>query len=489
MSTILIIDDDRDIQSLIRLTVHSEGHEALLASGGEEGLQTIRSRTPDLVILDVMMPDMSGWNVLAELRKDSRTQRLPVIMLSALGETSTKIKGLRAGADDYLAKPFDPDELLARVEALLKRRPETRAGLQGKIEEHSVLEIAQGLGQNSRTGTFFIEGPDGVSRMVLEEGSVQLAEHGPLDGSDALLAMLHLREGEFRFESQSSSGDGSRKGLQLSSILMENAWLEDELAQRTDHLPPQDALLSLAGQTLEPPIPVELSHLPFDEILAEVHSNEPISLVDLIAAVPRAPIRVRLAVAWLRQEAYLLSTPEKTATGDRSIPEEAGALLDQLIAMQTHSGKDPRDRGILLFHSGEEEYIMHWVEEYAEAAGAGLERVLSTSGCRLILHGSDSSLSIHCRQLDEGAEVGKADLLAVVISLSDPDLAERRLAAMLSTVERTVSARSKLFLVHPGDASEALKAAAHRSESKWRIESKSTVPLTTIFEKILADSS
>jgi two-component system KDP operon response regulator KdpE len=115
---ILIVDDEPAIVRLVRVKLESDGYAVLTASRGEEALRMLQVDHPDLVILDLMMPDMDGTETLRRIR--SRSQ-LPVIMLTALGSDREKVKGLEGGADDFVTKPFNPDELVARVAAVLRR--------------------------------------------------------------------------------------------------------------------------------------------------------------------------------------------------------------------------------------------------------------------------------------------------------------------------------------------------------------------------------
>ncbi|MGI6679006.1 MAG: response regulator transcription factor [Dehalobacterium sp.] len=115
---ILVVDDDPHIVDLIRLYLEKEGFTLQAAYQGEAALERFYSWTPDLVLLDIMMPKMDGWEVCKAIRKVSD---IPVIMLSARGETFDKVLGLEIGADDYMVKPFDPKELVARVKAVLRR--------------------------------------------------------------------------------------------------------------------------------------------------------------------------------------------------------------------------------------------------------------------------------------------------------------------------------------------------------------------------------
>ena len=116
--SVLVVEDDRNIAGLLQMYLEKEGYAVTVAYDGGQGLQKFRTIQPDLVLLDVMMPVMDGWAVCKNIRAESQT---PVIMLTAKSETDDKVQGLRAGADDYITKPFEMKEVLARIEAVLRR--------------------------------------------------------------------------------------------------------------------------------------------------------------------------------------------------------------------------------------------------------------------------------------------------------------------------------------------------------------------------------
>ncbi|SEP46313.1 response regulator transcription factor [Propionispora vibrioides] len=118
MGNILIVDDDLHIRELIKVFLSKEGFAVYEAADGVEALAKLETVKVDMVILDIMMPNMDGWQLCRELRE---SYDIPLLMITAKGETSQKIKGFELGTDDYLVKPFDPLELVARVKALLKR--------------------------------------------------------------------------------------------------------------------------------------------------------------------------------------------------------------------------------------------------------------------------------------------------------------------------------------------------------------------------------
>ena len=115
---VLIVEDDKNIAELLQMYLEKEGYAVTIAGDGGQGLTKFRAIQPDIVLLDVMMPVMDGWTVCKTIRNESQT---PVIMLTAKGETDDKITGLKAGADDYITKPFEMKEVLARIEAVLRR--------------------------------------------------------------------------------------------------------------------------------------------------------------------------------------------------------------------------------------------------------------------------------------------------------------------------------------------------------------------------------
>lgn len=117
----LVVEDDRDLASLVALGLQRAGYEVLVAHDGRQALSLARSQAPDLILLDVMLPELTGTEVATRLRADAGTAKVPIIMLTARGEESDQVAGLRAGADDYVVKPFSMRVLVARAQALLRR--------------------------------------------------------------------------------------------------------------------------------------------------------------------------------------------------------------------------------------------------------------------------------------------------------------------------------------------------------------------------------
>ncbi len=153
MPRILVVDDDKKIVRLVRSYLEQANFEVLAAYDGETALHTIRRDRPDLVVLDLMLPDRDGWEITRLIRSDAALAKLPIVMLTARVEDADKIVGLELGADDYIAKPFNPREVVARVRAVLRRATNTPtapqtlhvAQLRLNLDRHQALYAGEPL--------------------------------------------------------------------------------------------------------------------------------------------------------------------------------------------------------------------------------------------------------------------------------------------------------------------------------------------------------
>lgn len=186
MARILVADDDEDIRAYLEITLQLAGFEVLLATDGVEALQVARTGHPDVVVLDVMMPNLDGLTALRQMREDPRTSHLPVMLLTAKVQTGDAIIGLDAGADDYLTKPFDPDELVARVRAAMRRADtqRTRNPLTGLPGNESILsKLAQLLAAPGGFALLYVD---------LDRFKPYNDHYGFLRGDEALMALGSL---------------------------------------------------------------------------------------------------------------------------------------------------------------------------------------------------------------------------------------------------------------------------------------------------------
>ena len=143
---ILVVDDDKAIVKIVRSYLEQAGYQVLTAYRGESALQVLRSEQPDLLILDLMLPDRDGWDITRVIRQDKRLAAMPIIMLTARVDDSDKIVGLELGADDYVTKPFNPREVVARVRALLRR---SQLGQTAVLQQLTVGSLLLDLNQHT----------------------------------------------------------------------------------------------------------------------------------------------------------------------------------------------------------------------------------------------------------------------------------------------------------------------------------------------------
>jgi DNA-binding response OmpR family regulator len=148
-SRVLIVEDDRDIAELVERYLQKAGFSTEVLASGRDALKAMADRPPDLLILDLMLPHVDGLEICRAARNDARTAAIPIIMLTARAEESERIVGLEIGADDYIAKPFSPNELVARVRALLRRthrQPEARDIAYGPIHVDTARHVVSSSG-------------------------------------------------------------------------------------------------------------------------------------------------------------------------------------------------------------------------------------------------------------------------------------------------------------------------------------------------------
>jgi len=148
VTTVLLVDDERDLLSVLDFNLRAAGFETILATRGEEALLALKRRVPDLVLLDLMLPDIPGTEVCRRIKSEVRTKHVPVVMLTAKGEEVDRVVGFELGADDYVTKPFSVRELVLRLKAILRRagggksveRPRERVGpIRVDVEAHRVF--------------------------------------------------------------------------------------------------------------------------------------------------------------------------------------------------------------------------------------------------------------------------------------------------------------------------------------------------------------
>lgn len=205
--TILLVDDDVTLRELLADALEAEGFRILRAGNGEEGVGAALAGKPDLVISDIVMPEMNGWELCQTLRTLPSTRAVPFLFLSSLDQTPDKLLALRLGADDYLTKPFHLAAILGKVRQLIGRVDQREKVLGGTEEvacgtelESMLIDTIEFLRATGRTGVITVNAGPFKGVIYLEDGSLKHAVLGKKRGETALLALLRLPKSQVVFK-------------------------------------------------------------------------------------------------------------------------------------------------------------------------------------------------------------------------------------------------------------------------------------------------
>lgn len=346
---ILAVDDHPDILLLVELTLRRAGFEVETAAHPGRVESLLDRRAFDAVILDLSLPDISGLEILRRLRDSPRHRDLPVMILSAHGQSADRVRGLREGANDYLAKPFEPEELLLRVQNLVADRAPAQEAvapghqLSGSLEAYPLWDLLQSLERSGRSGRISIERGGRTIDLILREGRlvhsvVTVRGSVSLVGEEAALVALTGSEGTFRFFDEAPRVPAEARPVDVAQLLMTAAWLSDEMANRAAYLVDWDEPIRL-GDKSAVEIPPELLSPGGERVLGTLVAEATTTRRALHDRGLAAPVTVDLLLATLAQHGALISL-DPAAAGRR---EQARALaaIDRL-----HGGA----RGVVSTH-------------------------------------------------------------------------------------------------------------------------------------------
>lgn len=205
---ILIVDDNDTVRTLLKMSLKSEKFVVLEAAEGQAALDIVNAEKPDLIISDILMPNMDGFEFCRKVRETSPVPTVPFIFLSSLGEVSTELRGYRTGADDYLVKAnLKRPELLAKVESMLEKGQEYKKiessiedGMVGKLSDLSIIEVIQLLGMNKKNGTLRVSQNEALGQIFFKDGQIIHGTFNDLAGEQAVFALSEWTTGVFKFE-------------------------------------------------------------------------------------------------------------------------------------------------------------------------------------------------------------------------------------------------------------------------------------------------
>ena len=247
---VLVVDDDPLALQLMRDGLAELSVTVLEARDGEEAMRLAKAEGPDLILLDVMMPRLDGFQVAALLKQDPATAEIPVIFVSAMGAPKDKVRGLNLGAEDYLAKPIHPEELRARVQMVLRRAQPSQRGVpmaSGQLKAMNLLSLIQMFEGERRTARLLLTCGDAQGEIVFEDGKITRAAQGTRKGKAAVYQLLTWQKGTFQMApADASSQVGGTVDAPTQALLIEGM-------RRLDEIP------GLRESLFNPPIHLHLS--------------------------------------------------------------------------------------------------------------------------------------------------------------------------------------------------------------------------------------
>lgn len=235
-SRVLIVDDDAYHRNHAADIMEGAGHEVFLAEDGLDGLRRAMECEPDLILSDVQMPKLDGWQFVRMLRARASLAQTPVVFVTSLDSDEQRLQGYRLGVDDYISKPFDDDELALRVQRVLSRsraypRATTNKTLRGDLTHVSLASLLGFLGMEARTGQLLLVSRDSIATLYLRDGNVVHADlpaaMDHIEGAERLYSLLDWEEGRFEL-ADAAVDDGDSIGVSTSTALLEHARRRDE---------------------------------------------------------------------------------------------------------------------------------------------------------------------------------------------------------------------------------------------------------------------
>jgi DNA-binding response OmpR family regulator len=270
---ILIVEDEPGMIELLSVALEDEGFIISIANNGQQGLQKVETENPDLIISDVMMPDMDGYEFCQQLRDNPKTATIPFIFLTAKKDVSDRVRGLNLGADDYISKPFHVVEVVARIKTLMQRvqrsrsaapqataAPETEADFSGDLEKISIGEVVQTIALTKKNGRLVVTNGNRHGEVYFREGIVMYAEVDRKKGEEAVYRLLSWTNGQFRFE---VGAEAKTQNVQKTAegLLMEGMRRLDEYNRLMGYFPSPEVKLEALSITEENLSPEELQVL------------------------------------------------------------------------------------------------------------------------------------------------------------------------------------------------------------------------------------
>ena len=286
---ILLVDDDPAQHNLLDSYMGLAGFQILHAENGDEALKVLDAEMPDIVLLDIQMPVMDGFQTLEKIRKRPAVKNISVIFLTGLDKRHLKIKGLEAGADDYITKPFNSAELLARIKAVLRRTERyrrTEGIMDGNLADIGLVELMQSMEVGYKTAVIHLEKMKGA--IFIENGMLVYARQDTFTGDQALYRLFFLEKGSYTIDFEELPASIPKAPASIMNVLMRVLAYVDEI---------KDTLQRIKGKTLPLQFISDLTEFPEIDKIRKLPEQTFIDLMLLMKGDLKDNIDILIAAA------------------------------------------------------------------------------------------------------------------------------------------------------------------------------------------------
>jgi len=293
--TILIVDDDPLQHEMLGGYLRLAGFKLLHAQNGVEALDMLETEKTEIVLLDIQMPVMDGFKALEEIRKRPSLKNIPVIILTCLNQQYLKIKGLELGADDYITKPFNSAELLARIKAVMRRTQRylrSEGVLNGDLADINLVELMQNMEVGIKTAIIHLK--DMKGDIFIEQGQIVFARYGDFTGEQALYRLFLLEKGVFTVDFEPLPSKITKTPQPITKVLMRVLAYVDEIRDSLKHIRGKNSPLQFSSDLSAFPLIGKFTKLPavtFFDMLVMMEDDLKENLKILIAATKKGKLK------------------------------------------------------------------------------------------------------------------------------------------------------------------------------------------------------
>ncbi len=329
---VMVIDDDPTTRSFLENILRKRGFQTLQAQNGKVALNEIQAAPPDLIISDVIMPEMGGFELCEKLRQSPATADIPFIFLSVKDDPVDQLKGLRMGADEYLVKPFKSSEILQAVSRVMEKSARVKGlradvDIEGNLARIGLIEVIQMIEFNEKTGTLFLLSPAGKvnGAVYVKGGQVVNAVSGDLDGKEAFYDLAGQTEGFFKFNIQETILTNKIRQKNMN-ILMEASRLLDEAAALRSMISATDVGLTLLTSAVPRHVVDRVPAEVLRSIMNLIRSGRTVNEIQNSAGISR--LRTSAVLADLINCGILAEHKAGRQTGPEILPQTTGTLQE-----------------------------------------------------------------------------------------------------------------------------------------------------------------